>query len=79
MHRTWYQCVSGSTGEVESTTSRVAPGKEQSNHNAMPWIWAIAGMVNCSGTSKRCSASMVMVVKSKRLVTAAALIVCGAT
>jgi hypothetical protein len=40
--QTWYQCVSGAYGDVESHSGSTVPGKSTSNHEAMPWIcWGV--------------------------------------
>ena len=79
MQRTWYQCVNGSVGAVPRRTSRCEPGKLQSNHNAIPWIWVMPPRVKLNGISKRWIASIDMDVKSNALETAGQQMVCGAT
>lgn len=50
-HRTWYQCVSGSVGAVDSHTVCTEPMKATSNQNARPCTVPDSKRWKSSGTS----------------------------
>lgn len=52
-HRTWYQCVSGAVGDVDSQTCWLLPLNSTSNQKARPWQMPVCNMWNSSGISKQ--------------------------
>jgi hypothetical protein len=48
-HRSWYQCVVGWPGAVDSQTGEVLPLKRTSNHVATPWMVQGVGTCTCHG------------------------------